>query len=162
MAKLLIAITKSRQDAALVIEDLKQAGVKKGSISVVARTEQELGIISQDTGLSEPKRGDGNHALFHPLIEVAAILEEEPANVAVIGPAAKLLAGAEIGKGSDDFVVGLVGVGIPEKDAKEIERVLVEGNFVIFIESEEDEAGKLGQIIASREDVRPFPSPSEP
>ncbi len=160
MAKLLMAITKSRQDAALVIEDLKQAGVKKGHISVVSKTEEKLGKISQDTGLPKPKRGDGNHALFHPLIEVAAILEEEPANVAVIGPAAKLLAGAEIGKGSDDFIVGLVGVGIPEKDAKEVERVLLEGAFVVFIECEDEQAEKLGEVIASREDVRSFPAES--
>lgn len=156
MAKLLAASVKTRQDAALVIEDMKQAGVKKGRISVVSRTEEDLGVISRDTGLSKPKRGDGNHALFHPLIEVSAILEERPLNVAVIGPAAPLLAGAEIGEGTDDFIVGITGTGIPETDALQMEKYLLNGEFLLFVECEDDRAAEIGRIISAREDVKPF------
>ncbi|WP_410771779.1 hypothetical protein [Fontibacillus sp. BL9] len=151
MAKLLTGIMNTRQDAALVIEDLKEAGVKKGEISVISKTEEALGIISRDTGLPKPERGDGNHALFHPLIEVAAILEEQPANVAVIGPAAKSLAGAEIGKGSDDFVVGLIGAGIPEEDARRIEESLLAEKFVVFVECGDQQVQDLENIISARE-----------
>ncbi|MEF2967136.1 hypothetical protein V3851_14960 [Paenibacillus sp. M1] len=147
MAKLLAAMTGTRQDAALLIADLKEAGVKKGQISVLARTEEELEIISRDTGLPKPKRGDGNHALFHPLIEVTAILEGQPANVAAIGPAAQLLAGSEIGKGSDDFIVGLMGAGIPENDARLMEESLIDGGFVVFVECEDGQYAEIGRII---------------
>ncbi|RCX20492.1 hypothetical protein DFP94_103223 [Fontibacillus phaseoli] len=151
MAKLLTAILKTRHDAAMVIEDLIQAGVKKGELSVVSKTEEALGIISRDAGLSKPERGDGNHALFHPLIEIAAILEEQPANVAAVGPAAKSLAGAEIGMGSDDFIVGLIGAGIPEKDARLIEESLLAEKFVVFVECEDDQVQALANIISARE-----------
>lgn len=158
MAKLVAAITQTKQDAAMAIEDLKRAGVKKGRISVVSRTEEELGMISRDTGLPKPKRGDGNHALFHPLLEVAAILEEKPANVAVIGPASYLLAGAEIGQGSDDFVVGLTGAGIPLEDAREMERSLLNGGFVLFIECEEGQSEFIERLLAAREELVLFPA----
>lgn len=150
MAKLITATVKTRQDAALIIEDLKEAGISKKRISVLARTEEDLGIISKDTGLPKPKRGDGNHALFHPLIEVTAILEDKPANVAVIGPAAEMLAGAEIGRGSDDFIVGLVGAGIPEKAAKALESRLMEGDFVLFVESGDEEIATIGKVLSAR------------
>lgn len=137
MAKLLVMSLPTRQDAVTIIQHLLENGVKREALSVLAKTEEALGKVCLETGLPKPLRGDGNHALFHPLIEISSILERKAVNVAAAGAAGRLLGGAEIGCGSDDLVTSLEGIGIPLEDARSMEQALLKDNYLLFMEGNE-------------------------
>lgn len=143
----------------MVIQDIMQCGVKKSALSILSKTEESLGIVCQETGLSKPMRGDGNHALFHPLIEISSILERKPVNVAAAGSAGRLLGGAEIGSGSDDLITSLTGIGIPISDATDMEQALVDGSFLLLIEGEEAGAwDEVEQVLKEYDQIVVFPA----
>lgn len=159
MAKLLVLSLPIRQDAVRVIQDILQCGVKKSALSVLSKTEEALGVVCQETGLSKPLRGDGNHTLFHPLIEISSILERKPVNVAAAGSAGRLLGGAEIGSGSDDLITSLTGIGIPISDAQNMEQALLDGSFLLLIEGEDTGPwDKVEQILKEYDQIVVFPA----
>lgn len=63
--------------------------------------------------------------------------------LAAIGPIAGLFSGAAAG----GLIGGLVDLGIPEKDSKDYERHLREGNTLIAVKSNEDDVQDLTEIL---------------
>lgn len=159
MAKLLVMSLPTRQDTVMIIQNIVENGVKREALSVLAKTEEALGKVCLETGLPKPLRGDGNHALFHPLIEISSILERKAVNVAAAGAAGKLLGGAEIGCGSDDLVTSLTGVGIPMEDAKDMEQALLEGSYLLIMEGNESTPWhEIGQMLREHEQITIYPA----
>lgn len=159
MAKLLVMSLPTRQDAVTIIQDLLENGVKREALSVLAKTEEALGKVCLETGLPKPLRGDGNHALFHPLIEISSILERKAVNVAAAGAAGRLLGGAEIGCGSDDLVTSLEGIGIPLEDARSMEQALLKDNYLLFMEGNEITPwNAIGKLLEEHKQITIYPA----
>lgn len=159
MAKLLVMSLPTRQDAVTIIHELLENGVKREALSVLAKTEEALGKVCLETGLPKPLRGDGNHALFHPLIEVSSILERKAVNVAAAGAAGRLLGGAEIGCGSDDLVTSLEGIGIPLEDARDMEQALLKDNYLLFMEGNETTPwNAIGKLLEKHKHITIYPA----
>ncbi|MBU5674328.1 hypothetical protein [Paenibacillus brevis] len=159
MAKLLVMSLPARQDAVTIIQDILENGVKREALSVLSKTEEALGKVCLETGLPKPLRGDGNHALFHPLIEISSILERKAVNVAAAGAAGRLLGGAEIGCGSDDLITSLEGIGIPIEDAREMEQALLKGSYLLFIEGNEATPwNAIGKLLEEHGQITVYPA----
>jgi hypothetical protein len=77
------------------------------------------------------------------------------------GPIMAALGGAAIGPAVGGFTGALVGMGIPELEAKQYEAKLREGNILISVHTEDSEEVKRAKTIFEREGARDISSTGE-
>lgn len=147
MKQMILSVYRTRQDAALAINQLKEKGFDTKDVSVLGKNKKELSIISHDTGLKKPEAGIGNSGLFGEIKDMITSIELRSEIVWVIGPAAKKLAGAEIGTEADGLVVGLIGLGIPEEDAQKYEDCLMDDHIIIMMVCERRDSRGIRAIL---------------
>ncbi|GAB6990569.1 general stress protein [Paenibacillus pini] len=151
MAQLLVAIFKTRQDTALAIQDLEEAGYHKKDISLLGKNKLDLVMICHDAGLKEPKAGVGNTGVFGEVKNIISSLEIGSQITWAVGPAVPKLAGATIGTDADELVVGLIGLGIPQKDAEQYEDHLIKERIILMMESTLEQSKELLEILESHD-----------
>lgn len=141
MAKLMAGLFGHESDASLAVEALKEAGVDTKRIAVVSKHKLAVNEIARENELGEAEEGLASEGLFGTAKALAAALDLEPERVSAAGGGAARLAGAWIGgaKGEDGVSVTLIGMGIPEEDAKRYAEQVEHGRILVLAELKERE-----------------------
>jgi uncharacterized membrane protein len=146
MAKLVLGAFRDRVEADETIKDLEDAGVPREDFSLIAQDvqggEEEQGIhtrkISRDTAAAGGVVG-GLAGLVLGAIATAGLLVAGPV-VLLAGLgwiALTTVAGGAVGAAAGGIVGALVGLGVPERTAREHETVLNEGGVLLGAEDDE-------------------------
>ncbi|MBP1999278.1 hypothetical protein J2Z69_000297 [Paenibacillus shirakamiensis] len=147
MAKLIIGVFRAIQDVSILIGELEKEGLDNKHVSILSKKIGHLHRLSETAGTPKPDAGNAGKSIFGLLKSVAGTMEDVPQEVVTTGPVSKRLAGAEIGAGSDDLVVALVGAGIPEEDAKAYEAHLMEDRLLVMAECPPEQAEQVSKIF---------------
>lgn len=147
MAKLIIGIFTTTQDTSIVVEELGKIGLKDKEVSVLSRQIKQMNKISENTDLGKPQAGNAGKSIFGVLKNISAKIEEDPQEIIATGSAARKMAGTEIGEGTDDFIVALMGAGVPQEDARQYESHLLEGHILVLVECETQHADRVANIF---------------
>lgn len=141
MAKKIVGVFESEQEATRAIEGLQAQGFRNEDISVITRDRDELRSISEDTGTMAPEGVATGAATGGVVGGVAGLLAGIGAlaipgigPILAAGPIAATLTGAAVGAGAGGLVGGLVGLGIPEDEAREYEGYVDKGKILVLVE----------------------------
>ncbi|WP_157793955.1 general stress protein [Paenibacillus donghaensis] len=150
MAKLEIGIFGHRSDAALAIQDLQTHGIRAKQISIFTKQKTIVEQISKDTGIGKAQTGLGNEGLFGTAKGLAAGLNLLPDSAVAAGPAARKLAGGELGEepDADGLQISLMGIGIPGADAEAYARHADQEHIIVVVVLEEEDSRQVGEILA--------------
>lgn len=153
MAKLIIGVFETTQDTSIVIDELKKANFGEEEVSVLSRKIRQMHKISENTDIGEPKAGNGGKSVFGMLKNVTAQIEDEPVEIIATGSAARKMAGTKVGEGTDDFIVALMGAGVPRTDARQYEEHLLQGHIIVMVECKPEQADRVTNIFTQHQVV---------
>lgn len=141
--KKIVGVFETEQNAINAIEGLKRQGYSSDEISVIGRNKEELKNIEDRTETKAPA-GAATGAIAGGAIGGAAGLLAGLGLLAIpgigpilaAGPIAATLTGAAAGAGAGTLVGGLIGLGIPEDEAKEYDRYVNEGRILVLVDAD--------------------------
>lgn len=162
--KRVMGVFKRREDLEGTLQALKDAGIEKERVSLLARHVEDV------KGAEEVSDGEGNEALegagigattgtvlggvggFLIGAGVLAIPGVGPVLAAGVGISeiAATLAGAGIGAASGGLVGALVGAGIPEEKAKVYSQRFEAGDYLLMVDGAPDNLRKVETILRDR------------
>ena len=162
--KRVMGVFKRREDLEGTLQALKDAGIEKERISLLARHVEDV------KGAEEISDGEGNEAAegagigattgtvlggvggFLVGAGVLAIPGVGPVLAAGVGISeiAATLAGAGIGAASGGLVGALVGAGIPEDRAKVYNQRFEAGDYLLMVDGTPDNVRKIEPILRDR------------
>jgi len=162
--KRVMGVFKRREDLESTLQTLKDAGIEKERISLLARHVEDVkgaDEISDGEG-NEAKEGAGIGATTGTILGgiggfligagVLAIPGVGPvlAAGAGISEIAATLAGAGIGAASGGLVGALVGAGIPEDRAKVYNQRFKAGDYLLMVDGTPDDLRQVESILRDR------------
>ncbi|WP_409291484.1 general stress protein [Peribacillus sp. SCS-37] len=144
MNKRVVGVYDHGNDAIKVIEDLQAEGYERDQISVIARDPEDVHEITDETGT---KAGEGAAAgaatggvlggLTGFLAGVGALAIPGIGPILAAGPIAATVAGAVTGAGAGGIAGALVGMGIPDHEAKQYETDIKEGKILVLVDDKD-------------------------
>ncbi|WP_174728051.1 general stress protein [Mesobacillus harenae] len=161
-------VFENEENAIRAIEDLRKMGYDKDSISVFAKSHDDVENLEDATGSdvetgNDAERGKaagkgaaigaGSGGILGGIVgliaEVGLLAIPGIGPLAAAGPLATTLSGAAIGAGGGGIVGALTGAGIPEDDAKEYERYIKEGNILLLVEADDTKERDVYQTFTT-------------
>ncbi|WP_238655177.1 general stress protein [Paenibacillus piscarius] len=141
MTDKIIGVFDTEQEATRAIESLQAQGIKSDEISVITRDKDEQKSISEDTGTMAPEgvatgaaTGGVVGGVTGLLAGIGALAIPGIGPILAAGPIAATLTGAAIGVGAGGLVGGLIGLGIPEDEAREYEGYIDKGKILVLVD----------------------------
>lgn len=154
MATAVFGIVNDRDHAAQVVERLKIEGIGRTDISLLvadAAGERGFGIEHQSKAPEGAATGAGTGALLGGalgwLTGIGALAIPGVGPLIAAGPIMAALGGAALGGAFGGLAGGLVGLGIPEFEAKRFETNLKSGKVLIAVHTESREQTELAKTI---------------
>ncbi|MBP1153370.1 MULTISPECIES: general stress protein [unclassified Paenibacillus] len=143
--KKLVGVFQTEQEAIRAIEGLKRQGYSSDDISVIARDQDDVSAITDQTGTNVQEGVKAGAAtggmlggLTGLLVGIGALTIPGVGPILAAGPIAATLTGAAVGAGAGGLVGGLIGLGIPEEDAKRYNDYVKQGNILVLVNSRGD------------------------
>jgi hypothetical protein len=157
MAKAVICTVKSRAQAELVVERLKVAGLRSTDISVLlsdAEGSKEFAVDNKTKAPEGAAAGAGTGAVIGGglgwLAGIGALAIPGLGPLIAAGPIMAALGGAALGGTLGGITGALVGLGIPEYEAKRYEGQIKGGRCLIAVHSENsDETKRAKEVFES-------------
>ena len=141
MEKKIVGVFDTEQEASQAIEQLIREGISQDDISVITKDREDMQAISDETGTKAPEGVAAGAATGGVLGGVAGLLAGIGAlaipgigPILAAGPIAATLTGAAVGVGAGGLVGGLIGLGIPEDEAKEYESYVDKGKILVLVD----------------------------
>jgi uncharacterized protein (TIGR02271 family) len=157
------ALCRTEQQASQIVDELKRAGFSNNDISVLFPDKSGTRDFAHEKSTKAPEAaatGAGAGGLLGGalgwLAGVGALAIPGIGPFVAAGPIMAALGGAAIGAGTGGLIGALVGLGMPEYEAKRYEGKLKEGNILISVHSENaDETRRAKEIFerAGAEDI---------
>jgi len=137
-----------------VIRELKDQGYSSKGISVFAHDKSKAGVLEDETntGVTTNDEGRGKNAgkgagigaasggvlgtLGGLVVGLGLLTIPGIGQVAAAGPLAAALTGAAVAAGGGGIIGALVGLGMPEEQAKQYERFLKNGKIIVLVEAD--------------------------
>ena len=170
MAKAIFCTVKTTPQAADIVERLKVAGFSNNDISVLMPNQTGTKNFAIDNQTKAPEgaaTGAGTGALLGGalgwLTGIGALAIPGVGPLIAAGPIMAALSGAAIGGAVGGLTGALIGMGIPEYEAKKYEGKLKGGSVLISVHSEnaaETERAKAIFQAAKAEDIATSGEPS--
>jgi uncharacterized membrane protein len=152
MAKTVIGLFDSVDDARRVVQELIDHGFESDDISIVTRENGQYITERGDEGTSGAALGAGAGATVGGLgglmVGLAALAIPGIGPVIAAGPLATALAGAGLGAAAGGIIGALTDLGIPEKAAHYYAEGVRRGGALVSVETEDDDAGEAAEIMA--------------
>ena len=145
------------EEAVRAIERLKEMGFDTNDLSILAKDNDKVEDVEDKTDVEvvdDGGSGRGANAgkgagigagtggvlggIVGLIAEIGLLSIPGIGVLAAAGPLATTLSGAAIGATGGGIVGALTGAGVTEKDAKEYERYLKEGNILVLVEVDEE------------------------
>ncbi len=163
MARAVFCTVKSTTQASAIVDRLKSAGFQSNDISVLAPNKDGTRDFAVDNETKAPEgaaTGAGTGALLGGglgwLAGIGALAIPGVGPLIAAGPIMAALTGAAVGGSIGGVTGALIGLGIPEYEAKKYETKIQGGHCLISVHAETsqeiDEAKKIFET-ASAEDI---------
>jgi hypothetical protein len=163
MAKAIFCTVKTDEQAARIVNDLKDAGFTRSNISVLMHNHAGTVDFAIDNETKAPEgaaAGAGTGALLGGglgwLAGIGALAIPGLGPLIAAGPIMAALTGAAVGGTVGGIGGGLVGMGIPEYEAKHYEGQVKGGRALISVHADTDQQTERAKVIfntAGAEDV---------
>jgi hypothetical protein len=168
MAKSVYCLAESRLQAERIIGDLRMAGFSSNDVSVLCpdrETTRDFGY-EKETKAPEGATTGGVAAgiaggVLGWLAGIGAVAIPGVGPFIAAGPIMAALGGAAIGAGTGGIVGALVGLGVPEYEAKRYEGKLESGNILIAVHTEDRDQRRLAKELLERDQARDIASSEE-
>jgi hypothetical protein len=157
MAKAILCIAKSEDQALRIINDLKAAGFSNNAISVLLPDREGTRDFAHETHTKAPEgaatgavAGGVAAGVLGWLAGIGSLAIPGVGPLIAAGPIMAALGGAAAGGAAGGLVGALVGFGIPEYEAKQYEGKLRSGNVLISVHTEDRDEQKVAKEIFER------------
>ncbi|HEY9712298.1 MAG TPA: hypothetical protein V6C72_02445 [Chroococcales cyanobacterium] len=155
MKKSVMGIVTNELQAANVVDSLKTAGFFNTDISILMPDQSGVRDMAHEKHSKAPEgtsTGAGAGAMLGGalgwLAGIGALAIPGAGPFIAAGPLMATLGGIAIGATTGGIAGGLIGLGIPEYEAKQYESKLLEGNILLSVHTENgDELKKAEQIF---------------
>jgi uncharacterized membrane protein len=139
-----VGVFQTEEDAIDAIKELRDQGYNEDDISVIAKDKKEVNHIYEETGSKATEGAAAGMAtggilggLGGLLLGAGALAIPGIGPIVAAGPIAAALGGAAVGAGAGGIVGALVGLGIPEDEAKEYQKSVEEGDILVLVDANE-------------------------
>src|ERR1700736_6155200 len=154
MAKAVFCIAKTETQATTIVDRLKAAGFSNTDISVLFPDKSGTKDFAHEQHTKAPEgaaAGAGTGGLLGGglgwLVGIGALAIPGVGPFIAAGPIMAALAGAAVGAAAGGLTGALVGLGIPEYEAKQYEGKILKGNVLISVHTEDSkEVDKAKEI----------------
>ncbi|MGX4607985.1 general stress protein [Priestia sp. JNUCC 25] len=144
IAKRVVGVYKSEQEAIAAVEDLKTQGYATRDISILGRDSREVDTVTEETdtevvdGITTGAlTGGALGGLTGLLAGAGALAIPGIGPIVAAGPIATVLTGAVTGAGVGGLTGALVGIGIPKEEAKYYGNSVKEGKILVLVDEKE-------------------------
>jgi hypothetical protein len=157
MAKAVIAIAKSEDQAVRIVEQLKAAGFSNNDVSVLLPDRAGSRDFAHEHNTKAPE-GAATGAVVGGLTAgalgwlagIGSLAIPGVGPLIAAGPIMAALSGAAAGGAVGGLAGGLVGLGIPEYEAKQYEGKVKNGNILISVHTDDSKHRKMAKEIFER------------
>jgi hypothetical protein len=157
MAKAVIAIAKSEDQAVRIVEQLKAAGFSNNDVSVLLPDRAGSRDFAHEHHTKAPE-GAATGAVVGGLaagalgwlVGIGSLAIPGVGPLIAAGPIMAALSGAAAGGAVGGLAGALVGIGIPEYEAKQYEGKVKNGNILISVHTDDSKQRQLAKEIFER------------
>lgn len=160
--------TKTTLQAENIVEALKAAGFSNDSISALMPDKRTTKDFAHEHSTKAPEgattggvAGLGVGAAVGWLAGIGALAIPGVGPFIAAGPIMAALGGAAIGTAAGGVVGGLIGMGIPEFEAKRYDAKIREGNILLSVHTEDSKQRDVAKDIFKRFDADDISTGSE-
>lgn len=168
MATSVFGIAKSTEQAAQIVDRLKGAGFSDNDISVLLSDKSGTRDFAHDKGTKAPEgatagatTGGVLGGTLGLLAGIGALAIPGLGPFIAAGPIMATLSGIAVGATVGGLTGALIGMGIPEYEAKRYEGKINEGNVLIAVHSENSDQEKTARDILTEGGAEDVSSASE-
>lgn len=158
--KSVYCIASSEYQAAAIVGRLKDEGFSNNDISALFPDKSGTRDFAHEKGTKAPEgaaAGAGSGAVLGGalgwLAGIGALAIPGVGPLVAAGPIAAALSGAAVGGAVGGLTGALIGMGIPEYEAKRYEGKVKAGGILISVHTEDSEEAKLAETIFKEEDA---------
>jgi hypothetical protein len=155
--KSVFCITRSEEQAARIVDDLKSAGFSNNDISVMLPDRSGTRDFAHEKGTKAPEgaaTGAGTGGVLGGalgwLVGIGALAIPGLGPFVAAGPIMAALSGAAAGAATGGLIGALVGMGIPEYEAKRYEARLREGRVLLSVHADSADDRRRAKDIFER------------
>ncbi|HVT79184.1 MAG TPA: DUF3341 domain-containing protein [Phycisphaerae bacterium] len=157
MSTAVFCIATSEQHAGRIVDDLKASGFSSDDISVLLAdrsTTRDFAHVHSTKAPEGAAAGAGTGGLLGGalgwLVGVGSLAIPGAGPFIAAGPLMAALSGAAIGAAAGGLGGALIGMGVPEIEARQFEGKLNEGNVVLSVHSDDPDTTRLVKDIFNR------------
>lgn len=154
MKRTVSALFQSSTTANRAMKSLLDAGFDRDAISLVMTTETRRRFYPEDMAAEGAAWGAGVGAIAGALVGLAAA---PPIGVVAAGPIAAALGGAALGATGGGVFGALVGLGIPDAQARVYEERIEAGEILVAVETHSDLEAEQARRLMVDADSRAVP-----
>jgi len=155
MAKTVVGIFRSIDDAQAVVRELQSSGFKREDISLTTRDKREGREAKRETGVEDVKEGALGGAGLGALLGggagllagLGALTIPGIGPIVAAGPIAATLGGAGVGAVAGGIAGALIDMGIPEEDAEQYAQGVHRGGTLVSVRTEDHRAQAAAGIL---------------
>src|SRR5580693_10179707 len=163
MAKAVICIAKSEEQATRIVDDLKAAGFSNNDVSVLLPDRAGSRDFAHEHHTKAPEgaatgavAGGVTAGVLGWLVGIGTLAIPGVGPLIAAGPILAALSGAAAGGAVGGLAGALIGLGIPEYEAKRYEGAIRNGNILISVHTEDSKERDAAKKIfenASAKDI---------
>jgi uncharacterized membrane protein len=157
MAKAVICIAKSEEQASNIVNQLKEAGFSKDDVSVLLPDRAGSRDFAHEQHTKAPEGAAAGAVtagvmagVLGWLAGIGSLAIPGVGPLIAAGPIMAALSGAAAGAAIGGITGALVGMGIPEYEAKQYEGKVKNGNILISVHTEDGKQRKIAKEIFDR------------
>jgi hypothetical protein len=157
MSQAIVSIVQSELTAQNIVDDLRTSGFSGNDISVLFPDRTGTRDFAHEKGTKAPEgaaAGVTTGGLLGGaagwLVGIGALAIPGMGPFIAAGPIMAALGGAAVGAAAGGVTGALVGMGIPEYEAKQYEGKIRDGNILISVHTEDGDERKLAKQIFDR------------
>ena len=157
MAKAVIAIAKSEDQAVRVVEQLKAAGFSNNDVSVLLPDRAGSRDFAHEHHTKAPEGAAAGAVVgglaagaLGWLVGIGSLAIPGVGPLIAAGPIMAALSGAAAGGALGGIAGALVGLGIPEYEAKQYEGKVKNGNILISVHTDDSKQRQMAKDIFER------------
>ncbi|PLR77367.1 hypothetical protein CU633_11280 [Bacillus sp. V3-13] len=139
--KRVIGSYESELEAIQAVEKLKADGYRAEDISVISKNRDDIETVNEETGTKTGKglaagaaTGGVLGGLTGLLVGIGALAIPGIGPLVAAGPIAAALTGAAVGAGAGGLAGALIGMGIPEDEARQYEDEVKTGRILVLVD----------------------------
>ncbi len=161
-------IAKTREQAESIVDDLKRAGFRNNEISALLPDKHGTKDFAHEHNTKAPEgattggvAGLGVGAAVGWLAGIGALAIPGVGPLIAAGPIMAALGGAAVGTAAGGIIGALVGMGIPEFEAKRYDAKIREGNILLSVHTEDGTQRDAAKEIFKRHGAEDISSGTE-